>query len=1167
MTGTRKNRHRWVPGAIFILIFLVFVSIWGYGRHREKELLEAKTAIMARQVAIRLEEYVSVRLNRVAEMRELWLAGQISSPAPFSRYAMNLQRQLSGLQAVNWVGPDGTIEWVVPEGPNRLAQGRNLKQHPGAASTFLAAAETGQMRLTPPIELLQGGRGIAAYIPVIEGGQTIGFLNPVFRIDTLMEDALAKGVRDHFAVTISDGDQPVWASASLTPLMAAFASETQTINVGNRLWKLALTPSEKMIRGAHSAMAHLALFFGFLLAVGLALVYTLLVKREDQLAESEARYRTLFHNAQAGLLRLSPDGRIVDANRTIAAHFGYDDPERFVREFDFAAHWADAGERMGFERTLAERGEIQGFDALFNTENGRSFWLRLSARLFSEAGHVECVAIDVSQQKQAERALMESERKFRALAESTSAAIVIGKLTQDGRSTTLFANRAAVESSGYTMEEMGAIDSLELLHPDSAAIIRAWREAALRGEQPPIPPSSELQYRTKSGEWRWIETSSGDFELDGERAWVSTHFDVTERKRAEEALRISEAKYRNIFENAQVGLFRIRTSDGKVLESNPTMAKFYGYDSREQFVAEYYMAPNWVVPAERERLYAEFARGRGQVNNFEAQFYRKDKTPIWVRFSATLSPDKTYLEGVGIEITEEKETARALVESEQRFRALADSTSAVIFIFKNDRIVYANQAALKSSGYTWDELRTMDPGRMLHPDSIAEIARLQTECQQTGAQSEPIEIKVFSKSGELRHVESTSAVMLVDGEEAVISTNFDITERKRAEQALRESEASYRTIFETTGTATMMVDEGGIVTLANAEFAALTGWNRAEIEGRMSWTAFFAPDSARAMQEYKKRRDRDPASAPNQYEVKLVDRAGRVHEGLLLVGLVPGTTMRVASFLDLTARKQAERQMLRADKMAALGQIIAGVAHEINNPNNFIYFNLPILKRYIEAIRPWLDEAAQRRPDLMLLNMPYEAFLEDLHKLIDNMQHGSRRITGIVSELKDYIRSHEVEERRPQPLGHAIDHVMSLVGKQVGKTVKRMEVEVEEGLPPVMMNEGKIEQVLINLIINAGQAADKDDSFVRLKARRAETAPGFVAVDIADNGAGIAPEILSKIFDPFFTTKSRDQGTGLGLAICQRIVEEHGGRIAVESDVGRGTTFTVFLPVHAEGAA
>lgn len=390
--------------------------------------------------------------------------------------------------------------------------------------------------------------------------------------------------------------------------------------------------------------------------------------------------------------------------------------------------------------------------------------------------------------------------------------------------------------------------------------------------------------------------------------------------------------------------------------------------------------------------------------------------------------------------------------------------------------------------------------------------------------------------------------------------------RESAEEALGESEDRYRAIFQTAGTSMVIFGDDAVILLANDAFATLTGYSRDEIEGRKTWKDFFLGGCLEKMEISSDPGGGDAVATPRSCEARLQERGGGVHEGVVSVAIVPGTDQRVASFQDLTERRRIEQQMVQADKMAALGQIIAGVAHEINNPNNFIYFNLPILKRYIEAMRPLLETHREADPDLRLMNMPYDVFLEDLLKLLENMEHGSQRITGIVADLKNYVRSDESQAMKPSGFAPVIERLMALTGKQVRKMVRRFEVDVADGLPPVKMNPGKIEQVLINLVINAGQAADKDDSWIELKVRTAPDDDRRLEITVEDNGAGIPEEIRGRIFEPFFTSKGREEGTGLGLSISHRIIEQHGGTIDVRSAVGEGTRFTIRLPVSDEAA-
>ena len=387
----------------------------------------------------------------------------------------------------------------------------------------------------------------------------------------------------------------------------------------------------------------------------------------------------------------------------------------------------------------------------------------------------------------------------------------------------------------------------------------------------------------------------------------------------------------------------------------------------------------------------------------------------------------------------------------------------------------------------------------------------------------------------------------------------DITQRKEAEEALKESEARYRVIFETTGTATVIYDKDGLVTLSNEEFFKLSGYAREQVDGKMHWMKVIDPALLQRQLEYHRLRQTNPGAAPRRFESRVITASGDVREGVLTVESIPGTSERVASFLDLTDQRKAERQMFQAEKMASLGQIVAGVTHEINNPNNFIYFNLPILRRYIDAMTERLQPRSDDEQHAELLGMTYQQFMGDLGKLLENMEHGSKRITAIVEELKNYVRGDEGEKRIDR-IETVVTRAMTLVGKQVRKMVRRLDEEIAAGLPPILMDAGKIEQVIVNLLINAAQAADKTDSWVKLSVGLHDKRPNVIRLQVSDNGMGIAPENLHRIFEPFFTSKGRDTGTGLGLSICQRIIDEHGGRITVDSELGQGACFSIELP-------
>lgn len=389
----------------------------------------------------------------------------------------------------------------------------------------------------------------------------------------------------------------------------------------------------------------------------------------------------------------------------------------------------------------------------------------------------------------------------------------------------------------------------------------------------------------------------------------------------------------------------------------------------------------------------------------------------------------------------------------------------------------------------------------------------------------------------------------------------DVSERIRMENELRESERRYRSLFETTGTACFIMEDDFTIILVNEEFEKYTGYSREEIVGKKTALEFLLPDSSAMAQRYHAMRREDPKSVPKKYEVKVTDRHGNIHDGFITVEMLPGTNRRVVAFMDTTDLKMAQRQMYRADKMAALGQLISGVAHEIKNPNHFIYVNVPVLEEYIRAMEEILDDVAERDPRLRIMNMPYRDFVTDLQQILDNMRHGSERITEIVSELRAYASTDEEQKKRPGRIQDVMQSVMTMVGKQVQKSVSRLDVEVEPDLPPVMMNPGGIEQVLTNLLINASQATEGvEDGRIQVQVRRSHDHSRYIEILLRDNGCGIAPEVREKIFEPYFTTKKRDEGTGLGLWVSHRIVEDHGGTLDVSSTEDVGSTFIVELP-------
>jgi PAS domain S-box-containing protein len=397
-----------------------------------------------------------------------------------------------------------------------------------------------------------------------------------------------------------------------------------------------------------------------------------------------------------------------------------------------------------------------------------------------------------------------------------------------------------------------------------------------------------------------------------------------------------------------------------------------------------------------------------------------------------------------------------------------------------------------------------------------------------------------------------------------VQVAMDITERRHHE----EHRNLLASIVESSEDAIIAMTNNGVVVAWNPAAARIFGYDDVEMVGRPALR--LAPEEEHeALREMMARvvRGEQVDRAESLYYRK---GGGQVVVSLALspirdtLGNVGGVS---AMIRDITALKEAERQnrirreqLMQADKMASLGALVSGVAHEINNPNHYVQMNSELIGQIWREVLPILDRHGEEHGDFDLAGLPYAEARGEMTELLAGIFDGSDKIRRIVQELRDYAREQPAESDEPVDLNAVLRSVEVLTGHMIRKNTDRFEITYCDALPMTRGSVQRIEQVVVNLLQNACQALTGRDCAIRVSTahdRRARQ----VTLTVEDEGAGIPDEDLPRLADPFFTTRRESGGAGLGLAIASSIVSEHGGTIRFEPGPGRGTRVTVALPV------
>ena len=665
--------------------------------------------------------------------------------------------------------------------------------------------------------------------------------------------------------------------------------------------------------------------------------------------------------------------------------------------------------------------------------------------------------------------------------------------------------------------------------------------------------------------------------IPGTTKSVISLVDITDRKRAEEALARSENMYRAIFENTGNATILIE-EDTTMSLVNTQWVNLSGYSKEEQEGKMKWT--EFVVPEDLDRMVGYHKKRRDNSGNapwmYEFHYIRRNGEIRDIVVHVVMIPGTGRSVASLLDITERKKAEKALQESEQLLSDIIDFLPDATFAIDRDGKVTAWNRAIEvmtgamkadmigkgNNEYSIPFYGTRRPILIdLAFESDEVVAARYDNVRREGELliAEAFVPKIFNGRGGflwgiVTPLRDSSGKII-----GAIESIRDISEYRRVEEALRESENIYRAIFENTGSATIMIEEDTTISLVNSQWVTLSGYSKEDQEGKMSWTQFVVPEDRARMVEYHKKRRIDSSDAPWKYEFRFISRSGEIRNIMVHVVMIPGTSRSIASLVDVTDRKRAEeerleieRKLLHAQKLESLGLLAGGIAHDFNNLLLAVLGNLDI------ALKKLQPENTAR------MNIE-QAVIAGRHasELTRQMLAYSGKGNFIITRVD---------------LSRLVEENYHMLRAAIPKNIT-LELNLGTQVPPVMADAGQIQQVILNLITNAAEAigdgqgdivlstgeGEYDREYLERSRIDVKPAPGrFVWIEVRDSGCGMDQEVQQKLFDPFFTTKIT--GRGLGMSAVMGVVMGHNGAIVIESRTGAGSVVRVLFPASGETA-
>ncbi len=878
-----------------------------------------------------------------------------------------------------------------------------------------------------------------------------------------------------------------------------------------------------------------------------------LIKLNEELDESKNKYADLYDNAPDMFVSISAKtAEIIQCNQTLVDKTGYAKKEIIgMKVFEMYQLDCMSKAKEAFN-CFVTKGYVVNEELILRKKDGTSIPVVLNvSSIRDEQGkplYSRSVFRDISEIKEAERKLKVSEERLQLAVNGS----------QDGMWDWLDVNREEVWWSpqvyyllGYEDLEIESTISQfkKLLHPDDLPKIEQALQDNFNNK---VPYDVEYRLKTKTGEYRWFRARGQTaWNEDGKPVRMSGSIrDIHKNKLAEISLQRNEERFREIIENMPI-LITVLDQNWNVIVWNKKCEAVTGF-KREEILNNPKIA-EILFPDEtyRNQIILDWKRKGKKIKDRIVKITNKEKivkTISWTNISDKFPIKGWALWGIGFDITEKitlNETVHKLS------RAVEQSPVSIMITNKLGDIEYVNPYFCSTTGYSFDELIGKNPSILKSGEQNKEFYKDLWNVISNGKEWRG-EFHNRKKNGELFWEWATiSQIKNEKGETThFLAVKEDITQRKRMEKELLESEWKFRSLVKNIPGAVFRCsnDENWTMEFLSAGIYPISGYTPRELIG--NHVSSFDNIIAEEDREFVRSEVQKAIAKKMPYtiEYKIKNRDGSIHQVLEKGRAIFNENEEVlyidGSIHDISEIKKAreklelaQKQIMESQKLAGIGQLAAGVSHEVLNPLNIISIHVQMLLR--KAIAD-----------------------ESLKTSLEKMQFEIHRIEKILRSLLVFSRKSE-EELVIIEIEFEINSVLDFMEKDFELNNIQIVRSFCGDLPKIFIDKDKIRQVFLNLISNSKHAMPNGGVLKVKTEKKEKSGLDYIVIYFEDNGTGIKSENKDRVFDPFFTTKPEGKGTGIGLSISHAIIEKLGGTISFESEEGKGTTFIIELPVTA----